>query len=81
MRDLGLKESELERLAESDLQKVAIAQVLKEKTNVRQRWVAERLSIGSATNVSQQLRRFKMIPRRQLPDQLNFWLDAVNYLE
>ena len=80
MRDLGLKESELKRLAGSDLRKVAIAQVLKEKTNVRQRWVAERLSMGSATNVSQQLRRFKMIPRKQLPKELNLWLDAVNYL-
>ena len=80
MRDLGLKNAKLNQLPGSDLRKVAIALALQKKTSVRQRWVADRLKMGSATNVSQQLRRFAKIPRNQLTNEINIWLDAVNYL-
>ena len=65
MRDLGLKDAKLDQLPGSDLRKVAIALVLQKKTSVRQRWVADRLKMGRAANVSQHLRRFAKIPTRE----------------
>ncbi len=54
---LGLKEAELENLPGADIRKVVVAEAIRNKTTVRQQWIADRLKMGSASNVSQQLRR------------------------
>ena len=52
-----LKEAELEKLPGSDARKVALARLIWQRTTVTQSWIAERLKMGQAANVSQQLRR------------------------
>jgi hypothetical protein len=58
-----LKEEALERLPGSDERKVAIAESIHRNTTVSQAWIAERLQMKSAANVSQQLGR-KREPER-----------------
>ncbi len=53
----GLDEKELATTAGSDPRKIALARVLWQRTTVSQVWLAERLWMRSAANVSQQLRR------------------------
>ena len=53
----GLTQDEVARLPGSDTRKVAIARLIWEGTTMSQGWVSERLRMGSAANVSQQLRR------------------------
>ena len=53
----GLTQDEVARLPGSDARKVAIARLIWEGTTMSQGWVSERLQMGSAANVSQQLRR------------------------
>ena len=47
------------RLKGSDPRKLALAELLWKRTTVSQEWIAEHLSMRSAANVSQQLRRMK----------------------
>ena len=60
LKEAGLRRADLERLPGSNPQKVAIAERLHRETTVSQRWIAERLRMGSAGNVSQQLYRRRM---------------------
>lgn len=53
----GLNEKELAAISGSDPRKVALARLLWRGTTVSQVWLAERLAMRSAANVSQQLRR------------------------
>ncbi len=53
----GLKEKELRATSGSDPRKIALARLLWRRTTVSQVWLAERLAMRSAANVSQQLRR------------------------
>ena len=59
--------------------KAAVARVIWEQTTVPQSWLAAKLMMGSAANVSQQLRR-KDHPesRRSLPRDLRVWMASVN---
>ncbi|MDI1310912.1 transposase [Prosthecobacter sp.] len=53
----GLRTDELSGLKGSDIRKVALAGLLWRRTVASQEWIAERLFMKSAANVSQQLRR------------------------
>lgn len=57
LRAAGIKEEELERLKGSDPRKLMLADHLWRRTVVSQAWLAEKLGMKSAANVSQQLRR------------------------
>ena len=62
----------------SDARKVALARLLWERTTVRQGWIADKLGMGSAANVSQQIRRDKAAQKRQkLPQSLKAFLNSV----
>jgi REP element-mobilizing transposase RayT len=63
----GLDARELARTKGSDPRKVALAKLLWERTTVGQGWLAERLQMGSAANVSQQLRRATRSPKNLPP--------------
>jgi len=73
----GLTMDELGDIKGSDWRKVAVAKLLWENTTVSQEWVAERLKMRSAANVSQQLRRARL-ERRSLPAGLQAYLDQHN---
>ena len=55
----GLQAGELDSLAGSDVRKVALANLLLERTVARQSWIAQKLAMRSAANVSQQVRRYR----------------------
>jgi hypothetical protein len=56
---LGLSKSGLETLPGSDPRKLAIASRISRQTGAKQGWLADRLKMKSAANVSQQLRRLR----------------------
>jgi putative transposase len=78
LRTAGIKPKQLARLPGADARKVAIAGVIWKETVVSQKWLAERLSMKSAANVSQQLRRGGVKARQsELPQSLRKWLSTV----
>lgn len=72
----GLKEIALDGLPGSDVRKTALASLLLERTVARQSWIAERLAMRSAANVSQQVRRHR-IKNPKLPAKLKAYLQSV----
>lgn len=72
VRAAGLSTEELAGLKGSDARKVAIARVIWDKTSVPMSWIARELWMSSASNVSQQLRRWRLAPRK-LSKDLSRW--------
>ena len=70
----GLAESELKSLSGSDPRKVALAALVWKRTTVSQQWIADRLRMCSAANVSQQIRRMGKLGERSLPSGLRDFL-------
>ena len=78
LRAAGLDAKTIAELPGSDPRKVALARVIWERTTVGQGWLAERLAMQSAANVSQQLIRSKAAPRTEsLPKEFQRWLHSV----
>jgi putative transposase len=75
LRAARLEMDQLPRLSGADARKVAIARAIWEQTVVSQIWLAARLSMKSAANVSQQLRRYSK--RSNIPASLRKWLLSV----
>ena len=75
LKAAGLKSRELGDLKGSDPRKLALAELLWKRTTVSQQWIAEKLAMRSAPNVSQQLRQIdrKKLTAR-LPDELKRFL-------
>jgi REP element-mobilizing transposase RayT len=69
----ALEPRELGKLKGSDARKVAIAQVIRRRTTVSMSWLAERLSMRSPANVSQQIRRNANIEKK-LSKPLKAWI-------
>jgi hypothetical protein len=76
----GLEENALGGLPGSDLRKVALASLLLERTVARQSWIAERLAMCSAANVSQQVRRHRL-KTPKLPAALKTYLIQSRYVD
>jgi len=55
----GFSAKELDSLPGSDVRKVALANLLLERTVARQSWIAQKLAMSCAANVSQQVRRYR----------------------
>jgi len=71
----GLVQNELPALKGSDPRKLALAELFWRQTTVSQEWIAAKLSMGSAANVSQQLRRKKHEKAKaKLPPKLQDFL-------
>ena len=78
IKAIGLPREGVHRLPGSDPRKVALAKLLWARTTVSQGWIAERLGMGSAANVSQQIRRDKKARRSQnLPAALRDFIESV----
>jgi hypothetical protein len=75
-----LDEKELAAIPGSDPRKIALARLLWRGTTVSQVWLAERLAMRSAANVSQQLRRVGTEPiKGTVPKRLaSFVEQAMN---
>ncbi len=61
-----LAAKDLSGLKRSDPRKRALAELLWKRTTVSQEWIAVKLSMRSAANVSQQLRRFDRVKESKL---------------
>jgi putative transposase len=72
----GLSARELDSLPGSDVRKVALASLILERTLARQSWIADKLAMRSAANVSQQVRRYRA-RRSRLPAALREYLQFV----
>jgi REP element-mobilizing transposase RayT len=74
----GLDRADLKRLPGSDARKVALASLLWGMTTVSQTWIADALEMGSAANVSQQIRRWKNAGKPpKLPRELQSFIRSV----
>ena len=75
----GLKASALSKVKGSDARKVLLADLLWRRTVVSQDWLAEKLEIKSAANVSQQLRRLdRKSAIKNVPDELKHFLEEAD---
>ena len=72
----GLSAKELDSLPGSDVRKVALANLLLERTVARQSWIAQKLAMSSAANVSQQVRRYRA-QRPRLTATLKEYLQSI----
>jgi hypothetical protein len=71
LKAAGLMARDLPGLKGSDPRKLALAELLWKQTTVSQEWIAEKLSMRSAANVSQQLRRFNRVKTNaKLPPEM-----------
>jgi putative transposase len=78
LKAAGLKTTEVGRLKGSDVRKLLLADLLWRRTTVSQEWLAEKLAMKSAANVSQQLRRLDLKKvRAQAPEALREFLDQT----
>lgn len=59
LKHFGLDERGLAKTPKGDQRKVAIAWAICERTTVRQDWIAARLHLKSASNVSQRVRQYR----------------------
>lgn len=75
----GLKEADLIGLKGSDPRKLLLADLLWRWTVVSQEWLAEKLEMKSAANVSQQLRRLDgKAALKKVPDELKHFLAKID---
>ena len=72
----GLEEGALRGLPGSDVRKTALASLLLKRTTARQSWIAERLAMRSAANVSQQVLRYRKT-NPKLPPNLKAYVQSV----
>ncbi len=77
MDALGLSDLEIRKSLRGDLRRVALAKVLDSRTTVSQKWIAQKLNMKSAANVSQQVRRFSELPEKHLPAAIRTWMKNV----
>ena len=78
LAELGLNERDLNVSRGSDPRKVSLAWAIARSTTVSQNWIAKRLSMRSAANVSQQIRRFEANIESQPDLRIQSWLKSVN---
>lgn len=70
----GLSEADLPKLRSTDPRKLALTRLLWQQTTVSQGWLADRLHLRSAANVSQLLRRETPTKAERLPKEFRNFL-------
>lgn len=79
LKAAGMKRRELAQVKGSDPRKVLLADLLWRRTVVSQEWLAEKLVMSSAANVSQQIRRLERKKALAgVPDTLRLFLDETD---
>lgn len=64
--------------ARGDWRRVSVAWAVWSFTSVRQEWIAARMNLRNAANASQQIRRFRLTPDRELPSEVRQWKQVVS---
>jgi len=79
LKAAGLKKGELGAVKGSDARKVLLADLLWRRTVVSQEWLAEKLVMKSAANVSQQMRRLdERAAVKKVPEELKHFLEEAD---
>jgi REP element-mobilizing transposase RayT len=73
LKHFDLDEASLQKTARGDWRRVAIARTISERTTVRQSWIAERLNLKSASNLSQRVRKYRLRPGKDKSKQERAW--------
>ena len=60
-------------LSRGSMIRVAVAWAISRKTSLKLSWIAARLSMRSADNVSVQVRKFAVKPESELPKKIRMW--------
>jgi REP element-mobilizing transposase RayT len=66
----GISKEELEEVSGSDLRKVALAELIARRTTVGMGWISRTLNMRSASNASQQIRRFRHAEKFNLAEKI-----------
>ena len=77
LKMLGLSEARLKATKGSEPRKVSLAWAVARSTTLSQTWIADRLHMRSAANVSQQVRRFESQLKRQTDPRIKRWIKSV----
>jgi REP element-mobilizing transposase RayT len=77
LAELELDEEELRVSRGSEPRKVSLAWAIARSTTMNQSWIARRLNMRSAANVSQQIRRFEKKLTRQTDSRIKNWIKTV----
>jgi hypothetical protein len=78
LKTLELSEAQLRATKGSEPRKVSVAWAVARSTSLSQTWIADRLHMRSAANVSQQVRRFESQLKRQTDPRIKRWIKFVN---
>ena len=73
-RHFGIAEEELFKSRRGDLTRAAVAWKIWGRTSLRQKWIADRLSMSTAANVSQVVKKFENLPEERLDKKLKQWM-------
>jgi len=73
LKHFNLDELSLGRTPKGDWRKVAIAWAICERTTARQDWIADRLHLKSASNVSQRVRQYREKDEKTKPKKEQSW--------
>ena len=74
---LELSEDQLKATKGSEPRKVSLAWAVVRSTTLSQSWIADRLNMRSAANVSQQVRRFESRLNHQTDSRIKRWIKSV----
>jgi REP element-mobilizing transposase RayT len=74
---LELSEVQLKTTKGSEPRKVSLAWAIARSTTLSQSWIADRLHMRSAANVSQQVRRFETQLKSQTDPRIKRWIKSV----
>jgi putative transposase len=77
MAALGLRDKDLKLARGGDVRKVSLAWAIARSTTVSQGWIARKLKMKTAANVSQQIRRFELNREQQADPRIKNWLKSV----
>lgn len=61
-------------LPRGDLRRVAVAWTLCRRTSLKQRWIADRIGLGTGDNVSAQVRKLSARSLKELPPEVRAWM-------
>jgi REP element-mobilizing transposase RayT len=73
LEHFGLDEAALRKTPKGDWRKVAVAWAICERTTARQEWIAERLHLKSASNVSQRVRQYRLLDPAEKTRAMRAW--------
>lgn len=74
---LELSEGQLKASKSSEVRTVSLAWAIARSTTMSQSWIADRLSMRSAANVTQKVRRFERELGRQTDSRIKCWIKTV----